>query len=323
MRSIRALFAAAAAFPLLVAAAFAQDFPQRPIRLIVPYGPGGITDITARAIAPKMGEILGQSVVVENKPGGAAIPGFDLVAKSPADGYTMVLATNAFAANLILFRKLPYDAQKDFAPVTLVSTVPTVLVVHPGVQANSVSELIAAAKANPGKLNYGSAGNGSDNHLTAEVFNHAVGISVQHVPYKGGGAVMTDLMGGRVDYVFAVLPTAYPFITSGKLKALAVTSARRNPALPDVPTIAEAVLPGFNVNAWLGLFVPAATPPAIVDKLNAAAVKAVQSPDVTERLTKMGVEVVGSTPAAMASYLASELNRWTTLAKQVKFEVAE
>jgi tripartite-type tricarboxylate transporter receptor subunit TctC len=321
MPSIRGLFAAAVASLLLATAGFAQDFPNRPIRLIVPYGPGGITDITARAIAPRMGEILGQTVVVENRAGGAAIPGFDLVAKSPGDGYVVLLATNAFAANPILFRKLPYDAQKDFAPVSLVSTVPTVLVVQPGMQANSVKELIALAKANPGKMNYGSAGNGSDNHLTAEVFNHAVGISVQHIPYKGGGAVMTDLIGGRLDYVFAVLPTAYPFITSGKLKALGVTSAQRNPALPDVPTIAEAALPGFSVNAWLGLFVPAATPPAIVEKLNSAAVKAVQSPEVAEHLRKMGVDVVGSTPAAMGSYLANELNRWATLATQVKFEV--
>ena len=315
-------------FVLAVMAAFtfnaeAQPYPSRTVRIVVPATPGGAIDLIARTLAEKLTTSLGQSVVVENKPGGAAIPGFDLVAKSAPDGYTIVMATNAFAANPILFKKLPYDAQKDFVPITLVSTVPTVLVVPAGAKANSVKELVALAKANPGKLNYGSAGNGSDNHLTAEVFNHEVGIQVQHVPFKGGGAVMTDLVAGRLDYVFAVLPTAYPFITSGKLKALAVTSQKRNRAVPDVPTVAESGVPNFNVNAWLGLFAPAGTPAAIVAKLHDAAAKAVQSPEVAERLGKMGVNVEGSTQQAMGAYFANELNRWKTLAQHVKFEVAE
>lgn len=301
----------------------AQDYPNRPIRMVVPYGTGGITDITARIIAPRMSEVLGQQVVVENRPGGAAIPGFDLVAKARPDGYTVVLATTALAANPILFRKLPYDAEKDFAPVSLIVIVPTVLVVHPSVPARTVKELIALAKSRPGTLNYGSAGNGSDNHLTAEVFKHAAGIDALHIPYKGGGAVMVDLVAGQVAFVFAVLPTAYPYITSGKLRALAVSSLKRNAALPDVPTVSEAGIPGFNVNAWTGLLGPAGTPANVIGRLHDAAVKALQSPAVGERLKSLGAEPVGNTPAQMGAHLKTELNRWATLAREVKFELAD
>jgi len=301
----------------------AQDFPSRAIRMIVPYGPGGITDITARVIAPGMTEDLGQQVVVENRAGGAAIPGMDLVAKSKPDGYTILAATTALAAQPILFRKLPYQADKDFTPVSLVILAPTVLVTHPSIPARSVKELIALAKARPGALNYGSAGNGSDNHLTAEVFKHAARIDVQHVPYKGGGAVMADLAAGQVAFVFSTIPTAHAFIQAGRLKALAVSGDKRNASLPDVPTVAESGLPGFNVNAWLGVFGPAGLPAQATERLHAATAKTLQRPEVAKRLASLGMEVVGSTPAQMASHLKSELDRWVTLAKQVKFERAD
>lgn len=300
----------------------AQDFPNRPVRMIVPYGPGGITDITARVIAPAMSDDLGQQVVVENRPGGAAIPGFDLVAKSKPDGYTIVAATTALAAQPILFRKLPYQADRDFTPVSLVITVPTILVVHPSIPARNVKELIMLAKSKPGALNYGSAGNGSDNHLTAEVFKNATKIDALHVPYKGGGAVMLDLVAGQVAFVFSTIPTAQPFIASGRLRPLAVSGAKRNTAYPDVPTVAETV-PGFNVNAWLGVFGPAGLPAQVTDRLHAATAKALQNPAVAKRLGGMGADVVGSTPAQLAAHLKTEMTRWTDLAKAVKFQVAD
>lgn len=314
---------AALFFAGMLAPAGAQDYPNRPLRLIVPYGTGGVTDITARIVTPRMADILGQSIVIENRAGGASMPGTESVTKARPDGYTLLLTSTALAANPILFKKIPYDAIKDLAPVSLLATVPTVLVVHPSVPANSVKELIAMAKAKPGSLNYGSAGNGSGNHLTTEVFKNATGIQVQHIPYKGGGAVMADLVGGQVSFVFAVLPTAYPYIKGGKLRALGVSSAQRNNALPDVPTIAEAAIAGFNVTEWLGIFSPAGTPPAVIDRLNDAANKALQSPDVAEKLKVLGAETVGGAASQMDNYLKSETVRWARLAQEVKFEVTE
>jgi len=318
-----ALLVLALACSLLIERAGAQEFPNRAIRMIVPYGPGGITDITARIIAPGMTEDLGQQVVVENRPGGAAIPGFDLVAKSKPDGYTVLAATTALAAQPILFRKLPFQADKDFTPVSLVILAPTVLVTHPSIPARSVKDLIALAKARPGALNYGSAGNGSDNHLTTEVFKHAARIDVQHVPYKGGGAVMADLAAGQVAFVFSTIPTAHAFIQAGRLKALAVSGDKRNASLPDVPTVAESGLPGFNVNAWLGIFGPAGLPGQATERLHAATAKTLQRPEVAKRLASLGMDVVGSTPTQLAAHLRTELDRWVALAKQVKFERAD
>ena len=307
----------------LAGLAAAQDYPSRPIRMIVPYGTGGVTDITSRIVAPRMADILGQSIVIENRAGGASMLGTDAVAKSRPDGYTVLLTSTALAANHILFKKIPYDPVKDLVSVSLLSTVPTVLVVHPGVPANSVKDLVDLVKAKPGSINYGSAGNGSGNHLTTEVFKHAAGIDVQHSPYKGGGAVMTDLVGGQVTFVFAVLPTAYPYITSGKLRALGVSSLQRSAALPDVPTVAESGYPGFSVAEWLGIFVPAGTPPAIVERLNNAATRALQHPEVQTRLKALGAEIIGGQPGNMDKYLRSEIANWTRLAQQVKFEVTE
>ncbi len=307
----------------LAGLAAAQDYPSRPIRMIVPYGTGGVTDITSRIVAPRMADILGQSIVIENRAGGASMLGTDAVAKSRPDGYTVLLTSTALAANHILFKKIPYDPVKDLLSVSLLATVPTVLVVHPGVQANSVKDLVDLVKAKPGSINYGSAGNGSGNHLTTEVFKHAAGIDAQHIPYKGGGAVMTDLVGGQVTFVFAVLPTAYPYITSGKLRALGVSSLQRSAALPDVPTVAESGYPGFSVAEWLGIFVPAGTPPAIVERLNNAATRALQHPEVQTRLKALGAEIIGGQPGNMDKYLRSEIANWSRLAQQVKFEVTE
>jgi tripartite-type tricarboxylate transporter receptor subunit TctC len=303
------------------AAACAQDFPNKPLRMIVPYGPGGVTDITARIVAPRLAEDLGQPVMIENRPGAASIPGTDAVAKARPDGYTLLVNSTALAANPILFKTMPYDSSKDLAPISLLATVPTVLVVHPGFAAASVSELIAQAKARPDAMNYGSAGNGSGNHLTTEMFMRAAGIRAQHIPYKGGGAVMADLVGGQISFVFAVLPTAHPFISSGKLKALAVTSPQRNSALPDVPTVAEAALPGFSVLEWLGLFTTGGTPAPVVERLNAAAGKALQHPEVVERLRALGADIAGGPPARLDAYYKSELSRWAALAREVKFQV--
>jgi len=320
---LRAIVAIVATSLTIAGAASGQAFPNKPIRLIVPYGPGGVSDITARTLGPKLSEILGQSVVIDNRPGGASVPGTDLVAKAAPDGYTILLSTTSMAANNYLIKKLPYDVEKDFAPITLVGTVPTVLVVPMDYPATTLKEIIAQAKAKPGQLNYGSAGNGSGNHLTTESFKHAAGVDIQHIPYKGGGAVMTDLIAGRINMVFAVMPTAHPFITGGKMKAIAVSSAKRSRALPDVPTVAEAGVPGFDVNEWIGIFAPAGTPPAVVNTLRDAFVKALQSPDVGERLKSLGEETVGSTPAELSAYLKQEIARWGRLSAATKLEMAE
>jgi tripartite-type tricarboxylate transporter receptor subunit TctC len=310
---------ALAAGTALATPAFA--FPDRALRLIVPYGPGGITDISARIIAPRIGEELGQPMPVDNRPGGAAMLGFGMAARAPADGHTLVLATTALAANPVLFRTIPYDARTDFTPISLTGVVPMVLVVPANSPARTLQDFVALAKSRT--LNYGSAGNGSGNHLATEMFSHAAGISATHVPYRGGGQVMTDLVAGRVDFVFAVLPTARPFILSGDLRALAVTGPRRSSAVPEVPTVAEALIPGFSLHEWLGLFGPAGIPAPIQARLNAATLAALRKPETTQRLSEIGVEVAGTSPEELARFLDGELRRWADLARVVRFEVAD
>jgi tripartite-type tricarboxylate transporter receptor subunit TctC len=304
-------------------AAQAQSFPDRPIRMVVPYGTGGITDITARILSPRLGEELGQQVFVDNRPGGAGMIGFGMAASAPADGHTLVLATTALAANPILFKSIPYDARKSFAPVSLVGVVPMVQVVPPSSPANTIADLVALARAKPGELNYGSAGNGSDNHLTAELFNHLAGIKVMHVPYRGGGQVMTDLIAGRLAFVFATMPTALPFMGEGRLRALAITGQTRSAALPNAPTVAETALPDFSLYAWLGLFAPANVPASVLDRLNAATVSALRHSETAERLRGIGLDVKGGTPHELAAHLDRELSRWAELARHVTFEVKE
>jgi tripartite-type tricarboxylate transporter receptor subunit TctC len=306
----------------IAANAAAQDYPARPIRAVIPYGVGGSADTLARIIAPGISAHVGQSVVIDNRGGGAGLPAFTLVAKANPDGYTMLVTASNLASNPILFRKLPYDAEKDFAPVSLIAIVPAVLVVHPSSPVRSAKELIALAKAKPGVLNYGSVGNGSGNHLVTEVFANAAGLQLEHVPYKSAGAFMTDLVSGRLNFVFATVPAAHAFITSGRVRALAVSSVKRSSTLPDVPTIAESALPGFDVNTWLGALMPAGTPASVVNRMHAAIAEAVRLPEVRERMKVVGAEPAGSTPVQMSAHLKTELTRWQTLAKTVKFEVA-
>jgi tripartite-type tricarboxylate transporter receptor subunit TctC len=322
MRILRGALAAVL-LCMLPLPAGAQSFPDRPIRLIVPYGTGGITDITARIVAPAMADQLGQQVFVDNRPGGAGMIGFGATASAPADGYTLVLATTALAANPILFKSIPYDARKSFTPISLVGVVPMVAVVPAASPAKTLKEMVELARTKGSETNYGSAGNGSDNHLTAELFNHLVGIKVTHVPYRGGGQVMTDLVAGRLSYVFATLPTGLPFISDGRLRALATTGQGRNKALPGVPTVAETLVPNFSLYAWLGLFGPADLPAAVRDRLNKAAVAALNHPETVERLHKIGLEIKAGPSQELGAHLERELNRWADLAKHVKIEVTE
>jgi tripartite-type tricarboxylate transporter receptor subunit TctC len=293
------------------AALAAEPFPNKPVRIVVPFTPGGSTDILARAIGQKLGEAWGQPVVVENKPGAGGNVGVELVAKAPPDGHTIVMGhVGTFAANPALYKSLPYDPVKDFAPITLVALVPNVLVVGPSVKARSLSELVAYAKANPGKLDYGSGGNGSAAHLATEYFKLRTGVDLQHVPYKGTGPAVTDLLGGQIGVMITGALPLMQHIKSGKLRALAVASPKRLAILPDVPTIAESGYPGFAAVQWYGLFAPAATPPDVVATIYRDAVKALKDPSVAERLASEGAEPVGDTPAEFAAFVKSEIALW-------------
>jgi tripartite-type tricarboxylate transporter receptor subunit TctC len=302
---------ALAAMPRVSSAGPADTFPSKPVRIIVPFTPGGSTDILARAIGQKLAEAWGQPVVIENKPGAGGNVGVDLVAKSAPDGTTIVMGhIGTFAANPALYKQLPYDPVKDFAPITLVAMVPNVLVVGPAVQSRTLGELIAHAKANPGKLDYGSGGNGSAAHLATEYFKMRTGVAIQHVPYKGTGPAVADLLGGQIGLMITGALPLMPHIKSGKLRALAVASPKRLAILPDVPTIAESGYPGFAAMQWYGLFAPAATPKDIVAKINRDAVKALRDPGVAERLMSEGAEPVGDTPAEFGAFVKSEIELW-------------
>ena len=305
-----------------VAGAHGQDYPNRPIRAVIPYGVGGSADVLARVIAPGVAAQFGQSIVIDNRGGGAGLPAMTMVAKAQPDGYTLLIVASNMASNPILFRTLPYDAEKDFTPVSLIAIVPAVLVVHPASPLKSVKELIAMAKAKPGTLLYGSVGNGSGNHLVTEMFAHAAGLQLEHVPYKSAGAFMTDLASGRLNFVFATIPAAYAFVSGGRVRALAVSSLRRSSTLPDLPTIAESGLPGFEVNTWLGAFMPAGAPGRAINRMHAAIREAVQAPETRERMKTLGGEPVASSPVQLGVHLKTELTRWATLAKTVKFEVS-
>jgi tripartite-type tricarboxylate transporter receptor subunit TctC len=294
----------------------AEQWPSRPIRLIVPYAVGGSTDVVARLLAPRLAEKLGQQVVVDNRPGAAANIGIDLVAKSQPDGYTLGAANIALGANPSLFSKLPFDAQKDLAPVSLMVTLPVVLVIHSSVPAKTFSELIALAKAKPGTLNYSSAGNGSAVHLAAELLKYMTGTDIVHVPYSGGGPSVIALVGGQVSMAFASIPPALPHIKSGRLIALGVSSEKRNAVLPNLPTIAEAGLPGFEVVEWNGIVVAKGTPSGIIGRLNKEIVSTLMAQDLKDRIAAgVGAEVVGSTPEALAKHIAWELTRWPKVIK--------
>jgi tripartite-type tricarboxylate transporter receptor subunit TctC len=311
----RIVFLALAA-ALVVQPALAQTFPSRPVRILCPFPPGGGVDITARAIAQELSAPLGQPVLVENKPGAGGNVAAAEVARSPADGYTLLLTLNALhAISPHLYAKLPFDAMKDFSFITPLVSFHNVLVVSPASPLPSVKELIAAAKREPGKLTFASSGNGTNIHLTGELFRTMAGIEIVHVPYKGSAPALTDLMGGNVAMMFDTIPSAVSHVRSGKLRALAVTGAARSPLFADVPTVAEAGLPGFEVVSWYGLIGPAGMPQAVVKRLNAEAVKSAGSNAFRGRMEPLGFEVITSTPDRMAQMLAADSARWAAVIK--------
>ncbi|WP_454753843.1 tripartite tricarboxylate transporter substrate binding protein [Cupriavidus necator] len=312
---------AKAAIPFLMAAAAPLPglaaFPDKPIRMVVPFAPGGGTDLVARAMGITMGADLGQPVIVDNKPGGSTIIGTDAVAKSAPDGYTLVMATMAHAVNPSLHKKLPFDTEKAFAPVMLVGRSPNVLVVKPDSPIKTVQDLIAAAKAKPGKLNYASQGAGTSAHLAGELFKSMAKVDMNHVPYRGAGPAITDLLGGQVDVMFATAAAVAPHLESGKLRAVAVTTAQRSqaPALSKVPTIAESGVPNYAADSWYGLFVPAGTPSAVITRLNAAAKKAVHTDAFRKRAEQEGLAISGGTPDEFGRYVKAESQRWSKVIK--------
>ena len=294
----------------------ATSYPNKPIKIVVPFPPGGATDILARAIGFELQKAWGQSVIIENKPGAGGNTGADLVAKAAADGYTLVMGTvGTHAINMSLYAKMPYDAVKDFEPVVLVAGVPNLLVVHPSVNAKSVRELTALAKSQPGKLNVASSGNGTSIHLAAELYKQMAGVDILHVPYKGSSPAVADLLGGQVQMMFDNMPSSLPHAKAGKLRALAVTSMTRSAALPDVPTLDEEGLKGFDATSWFGLLAPAGTPRDIVAKLNSASVKALASAEMRERLAAQGADPVGNTPDQFAAFIKAEIDKWAKIVK--------
>lgn len=305
----------------LVTVAQAQQFPVRTVRAIVPYAPGGSTDVVMRILAPRMSEFLGQQVVVENRPGGSSTIGLDVAAKAPPDGHTLGIANVTFCANPSLIRKMPFDSEKDLAPVSFMSLVTLVLTVHPSVPAKSVKDLIALAKAQPGVMNYASAGNVSANHLATERFNSATGIKMTHVPYKGGGPAVIALLSGETALLFATIPSSIQHFKTGKLRPLGVSSLKRSVALPDIPSIAEAAVPGFEANEWNGALVNSGTPRASIDRLYQSIAKSMAIPEVRERIIALGAEPVGNTPDEFGAFIKREFGVWAKIIKEVGIKV--
>ena len=303
------------AFPMQVEAQ-AQGYPAKPIRFVVPYPPGGPLDVIARLLGAKVAESVHQPVIVDNKPGAGGNIGADAVAKSPADGYTILMgAVATHAINPTLYASIPYDPVRDFIPVTQVASTPNVLVVNPSVPAASVGEFIAYARANPGKLNFGSGSTGSAGHLAGELFKTQAGVEMTHVPYKGAAPAMNDLVGGQIQLMFDNLASSLGQVKAGRVRALAVTTARRTSLAPDLPTIAESGLPGFDINTWFGIFVPANTPREVVERLHAQFTRALALPDVKERMLALGAEPVGSRPDEFAAYIRAEGEKYARLIK--------
>ena len=291
------------------------DYPSRPIKLVVPVAAGGGTDFTARLLAEKLSLAVGQPVVVENRPGASGNLGVQQVATAPANGYTLVMPITSFPINPSL-QKLPFDTVKDFAPVVLAGTLPLVLVTHPDVQAKNIAELIALAKSGKTTLNYANSGNGTTAHLAGELFNRMAGIKMVSVNYKGGGPAVTDLLGGHVQVYFSTISSVAQQIAAGKLRALAVTGTTRSPDLPQVPTVAESGLPGFDVTAWFGVFAPARTPPVAIARLNAELTKILEMPDVRQKMASHGVQPGGGTPESLGDFLVKDIQKWADVIRQ-------
>jgi tripartite-type tricarboxylate transporter receptor subunit TctC len=298
--------------------AFAQGFPNKPVRIIVPYPPGGGTDVVARTVAPKMQELLGQPVIVENRAGAGGNIGTEFVAKAPADGYTLLVASASTAINTTLTKNVPWHATKDFAPVVLLVLNQSLLVVHPSVPATNVRELIALAKSKPGQVTYASYGNGSSAHLIAELFKLMAGVNLLHIPYKGAAPAVNDILGGQVNVLFSDVAAILPHVKAGKVRALALGSEKRFAGLPDVPTIGESGVPGFVGGGFLGLVAPAGTPADAVNALNGAALKALVTPEVAERLNALASPPMGGTPESFGRLIASEVDKWARVIRDAK-----
>lgn len=301
---------------LAASSSFAQAYPSKPIRLVIPFSAGGSTDIVGRLIAAKLSVDLGQPVVVENRPGAGGSVGSDLVAKADPDGYAILMVPGAHTINASLYQKLPYDTLRDFEPVIQIASVATMIVVHPAVPVTSVAELIALAKARKGELNYGSAGSGTVTHMTAELFKLMAEVDITHVPYKGSSQALKDLLGGRVQVMFANFPGTLNHVQAGKLRAIAVNGAKRSPLLPSTPTVAESGLPAFEANTWYGILAPAGTPRAVIDRLNSEIEKALQTSEVRDFLSKEGGEVIGGKPEQFAAFIRADIAKWARVIKQ-------
>jgi tripartite-type tricarboxylate transporter receptor subunit TctC len=299
-----------------VATSFAQQYPSKQIRVIVPFAPGGGADIIARILGQKMTDNWGQQVVVDNRAGASGNIGAEIVAKAAPDGYTLLMASSALAINPSVYKSVPYDAVKDFAPITQPGLLPNILVVHPSLPVKTVKELVALARTKPGQLSYASAGAGTGTHLAAEMFKLMAGVDLVHVPYKGGGALISDLLGGHVVLTFATLPSVMPYVKAGRLRAVAMTTAKRWPGLPEVPTVTESGFKDFEISTWIGLLAPAGTPKEVIGRLHGEVVRILKLADVRERFAGLGIEPVGDTPEQFAAYIKSELAKYAQVAKQ-------
>jgi len=306
---------------LFALAATAQPYPSKPVRIIVPFAPGGTTDMVARVIGAKLAEFLGQPVVVDNKGGGGTIIGTDALAKSPADGYTIMLATPDFTINPGLQPKLPYDTQRDFAPIALIATYPMILVANAEHKIGSVSDLVAQAKARPGQINIASAGNGSMPHLCAALFDNLANVKLTVVPYKGNGPALNDLLAGHVSLLFSGGPPVAAHIKSGKLKVLGVTTAKRHVSMPDAPTLAESGVPGYEVTAWFGFIAPAGVPKEVIARLNTDIGRALASPDIREKLASLGADLGASSPDEFATVVREEIDKWGRLVRAANIKL--
>jgi tripartite-type tricarboxylate transporter receptor subunit TctC len=323
-KSIGSRFAIALGLAIaLPAAALAQDYPSKPIRLVVGYSPGGTTDIIARIIGAQLSKTLHQAVVVENRPGAGGNIGADFVAKAAPDGYTLMLGTaGTMAVNPWIYKNMPFDTVHDFAPISLIASLPNLMVVNPKVPARNVQEFVAWAKQHPGKVFFASSGIGNTPHLTAELFNQTTGLNMIHVPYKGSGPAMTDLVGGKVQVMFDNMPSAIGHARSGELRALAVTSPKRVSSAPDIPTVAESGYPGFKVVTWFGLFAPAGTPSAVIERLNREVADAVRDPQVHKHLLDLGAEPTSNSPAEFSKLVKDEKETWGKVVKAAKIQAS-
>jgi tripartite-type tricarboxylate transporter receptor subunit TctC len=305
----------------IAASAQAQEYPDKPVHFMVPYPPGGGTDVIARIVQDRFQTLLGQPIIIDNRGGAAGSLGSDVVAKSTPDGYTVLFTLSSHTINPAIYPKLPFDTTKDFAPVGMVASLPQILVANSQFAPNNVAELIALAKAKPGAISFGSVGNGSPGHLAGELFKLRTGTSMQHIPYRGGGPAMTDVMGGQIPLLWVSIPAAAQFVKSGKVKALAVSTIKRSAAFPDVPTMQEAGVADFNVDSWYAMFVPAKTPKPVIDKLNKVLNTILREPDIREKLLAQGSEAVGGTPEALGAVVDAELVRWAKLAKDANIRL--